>query len=216
MGIGDSKQFLPLLGKPVIAYTLCAFEQAQDIVEIILVCREEDRPRMIRIAEKTGISKLKQVIPGGKSRGDSVRAGVDAVSPHSAYIAIHDGARPLILPETIQRVLTDAYRHQAATLAVPVKDTIKRSDENGMVIETPRRECLWSVQTPQVFQKELYCRAAKLAAENSEDYTDDCQLIEAMGIGVHLCMGEYTNLKITTPDDIAAAEAVLKARRSLK
>ena len=211
MGGTRSKQFLPLLGKPAIAYTLRAFERASSVSEIILVARPEDFEELRAIAGREGICKLRKIVPGGKSRQESVLNGVEQAGD-AGYFAIHDGARPLILPEDIDRVIDDAVKFGASTLAVPVKDTIKIADGNGMVLSTPDRSSLWAVQTPQVFEAGLYRRAVQLAREQGREYTDDCQLVEAAGIGVHLCMGSYSNLKLTTREDLPAAETFLKGR----
>lgn len=212
MGGDRSKQFLPLLGEPAIAYTLAAFERAESITAMIVAARPEDFEELQKIIQEKGFGKVKGIVSGGKSRQESVAAGV-AQAGEFDYFAIHDGARPLVLPEEIDRVVQDAFQFRASALAVPVKDTIKIVDQNGMVLATPDRSLLWAVQTPQVFESSLYRQAMHLAYEQGKDYTDDCQLVEAAGEGVHLCMGSYSNLKLTTQDDIPAAEAVLKGRK---
>ena len=125
---------------------------------------------------------------------------------------IHDGARPFVDGPMLERIAEALPFVQACTVGMPVKDTIKIADENGMVLSTPDRSSLWAVQTPQVFEAGLYRRAVQLAREQGKEYTDDCQLVEAAGNGVHLCMGSYSNLKLTTREDLPAAEAFLKGR----
>lgn len=212
MGSACSKQFLPLCGRPAISYTLQAFEQAETVSDLVIVCRKEDIGEMERIAERYGIKKWRAIIPGGATRQQSVAAGLAQVPVEAAYIAVHDGARPLILPEEIDATVRDAYIHGASALCAPVKDTIKRQDTTGFVQETPPRELLRAVQTPQVFRVELYRQAMERAEKEGADYTDDCQLVEHMGVKVHLLTGGYTNLKLTTQEDIAAAESILQKR----
>ncbi len=207
--MGIPKQFIPLNGRPLIAYTLVAFEQCTAIGEIVVVAREEDHTRLREIADTYGITKLAAVVVGGSTRQDSVRNGVSRCTA-ADYVAIHDGARPLVTPAIIERVAQAAVQYGAATAAVHTKDTVKIADENGMVIETPDRTTLWNVQTPQIFDKTLYERAWQHATEQGLDATDDCQLIEAIGHPVKLIEGCYTNVKVTTPEDVPFAEELLK------
>ncbi|MCI9576863.1 MAG: 2-C-methyl-D-erythritol 4-phosphate cytidylyltransferase [Clostridiales bacterium] len=207
---GRSKQFLDLLGMPALVHTLHAFEQAHRIHEIIVVGREEDIPHMESCIRAQGLQKVKAVVPGGVTRQESVAAGIAKVSPEAVYLAIHDGARPLISPALIDFVVEDAETYRASALGVPVKDTIKVVDGQGFVVDTPKRDTLWAVQTPQVFERALYQEAMDAARKQQADYTDDCQLIERFGVPVHLCLGNYHNLKLTTPEDIVLAEAILQ------
>lgn len=212
MGGKTSKQLLPLCEKPAIAYTLEAFEQARFIHELVVVCRERDRQVLEEICRQYQITKKKTLVEGGNTRQQSVLQGVGAASPNVTHFAIHDGARVLIKSEEIDRAVEDGTRWRASTLAVPVKDTIKTADAHGFVIATPDRSSLWSIQTPQVFEKELYVKAARQAVLEGADYTDDCQLVEHVGIRVHLCMGSYENRKLTTVDDLAVAEQIIRKR----
>lgn len=205
-----SKIWLPLLGVPAIVRTLFAFEQTPGIDSIVVVCREQDKEAVWNVKKEYYLSKIIQVVCGAETRQESVAAGVRAAPEEAQYFAIHDGARPLIEPKLISRVLEDARIHGASALAVPVQDTIKRVDENGFVTETPVRDGLWAVQTPQVFQRTLYLTALQAA---TQAYTDDCQLIEYAGGKVHLCESSPENRKLTTPADLVYAEAVLKSRR---
>ena len=197
MAMGQSKQFLPLLGKPAIVYTLQAFEQAKSVDEIILVCRDEDKEQL-----------------GGTSRQQSVFSGVRACASQTEYIIIHDGARPLITWDLIEKVTADAFTYGAAALGVPVKDTIKVTNAQGFATATPDRSTLWAVQTPQVFEKTSYLSAVKQAIQQEADYTDDCQLMEQLGNQVHLCMGSYENIKLTTKEDLIVAQAILNQRNT--
>lgn len=206
--MGTPKQFIPLNGRPLIAHTLLAFEQCAAIGEIVVVAQEEYHARLREIAETYGITKLSAIVCGGNIRQQSVRNGVDAC--HAEYVAIHDGARPLVTPVIIERVIQGAVQYGAATAAVRTKDTVKIADENDVVIETPDRTALWNIQTPQIFEKSLYERAFKHAAAHGLDVTDDCQLIEAIGQPVKLVEGSYTNIKVTTPEDVPFAEELLR------
>lgn len=207
--MGTPKMLLPLNGTPVILHTLTAFQRSEFIDDVVLVTRAEDVDTLRTMAIGHGITKLCAVVPGGKDRQHSVANGVRACSPESAYFAIHDGARPLVSAACIAAVIRAAKRDGAAAAAVPVKDTIKVADAQGLVLSTPDRATLWSVQTPQVFESELYRRALEHAERTGLTVTDDCRLIEAIGHPVRLVPGEYTNLKITTPEDIRTAEGWL-------
>lgn len=215
MGGTISKQLLPLCGKPAVAYTLEAFEQASSIQELVVVCRAQDQKAMEDICRQYNITKKRALVEGGDTRQKSVLQGVRAASPSATHFAIHDGARALILPAEIDRVVEDGIQYQASALAVPVKDTIKTADCNGFVTSTPDRSTLWSVQTPQVFEKNLYLEAVRQAADKGADYTDDCQLAEHAGAKVHLCMGSYENSKLTTVDDIIVAEQIIRNREEI-
>lgn len=206
--MGKPKIFIPLGGRPLIAHTLSAFEQCEAVSEIVLVAGEEYHDRLRAIAEKYGINKLSAVVRGGDTRQVSVHCGVAACTD-TDYVAIHDGARPLVTPALIEKVVCAAVKHGAAAAAVHTKDTVKIADEQGMVLSTPNRDSLWNVQTPQIFERSLYERAYALATERQLAFTDDCQLIEAVSHPVKLVEGSYANLKVTTPDDIPLAEELL-------
>lgn len=212
MGIADSKQFIPLMGRPAIEYTLKAFESCYLIKEIVAVCREQDKERIRAIADENGFSKVKTLVEGGASRAESVRNGINAASDKAEYFAIHDGARPLITVEEIERVVEAAFETGAATLGVPVKDTIKIVDGYNKIESTPLRSQLRAVHTPQVFEKELYRFALENAGDNMINFTDDCSLIEHMGGEVEVVKGSEENIKLTTPIDVVIAESILKNR----
>ena len=195
-------------GIPVILRTLAAVEAVPEIREIVVVTREDRVEEYRRLLGQC--SRLRAVVPGGSTRQESVRNGVRALSPDCTLAAIHDGARPLVTPEVFARCIEAARNCGAATAAVPVKDTIKLADEAGRVLDTPDRSRLWAVQTPQIFDRERYLRAAEEAERRGLSCTDDCQLFEAMGWEVQLVMGDYRNLKLTTPEDFLAAGAYLE------
>ena len=206
---GVNKLFAPLLGIPVLARSLAALEHCACIEGIVVAAREQDIPDVQRLCGEYRIAKLRAVVPGGETRTQSAACGLAACDADADYIAVHDAARPLVRPETIERVCEAARRFEAAACAVRVKDTVKRTDENGVVLETPERSRLWQVQTPQVFAAALYRRAVEAALRDQADCTDDCALCERLGARVQLVEGDYTNLKITTPEDLAVAQALL-------
>lgn len=205
---GRDKLAEPLDGIPVILRTLAAVEAVPEIREIVVVTQEDRVEEYRRLLGQC--SRLRAVVPGGSTRQESVRNGVRALSPDCTLAAIHDGARPLVTPEVFARCIEAARNCGAATAAVPVKDTIKLADEAGRVLDTPDRSRLWAVQTPQIFDRERYLRAAEEAERRGLSCTDDCQLFEAMGWEVQLVMGDYRNLKLTTPEDFLAAGAYLE------
>lgn len=206
----DSKIWIPLSGTPAIAHTLLAFEKSGSVDDIVVVCRKQDKEKLERLQAEYSLQKLLCVVLGGGTRQQSVACGIAAAPPQTAYFAVHDGARPLVLPEQIDRAVSAAERYGAIALAVPARDTVKRADADGMVLETPPRDRLWYVQTPQVIRRELYEQAVNTV---QGEYTDDCQLIEKAGGRVFLCEGSPENIKLTTPEDVLYAEAVLRKRR---
>ncbi len=212
MGIADSKQFIPLLSRPAIEYTLSAFQNCRYISEIVVVCRNQDIDRIRTIADKNSFSKVTALVSGGDSRAQSVRNGVSAANKNTKYYAIHDGARPLITVEEIERVIEAAFETGAATLGTSVTDTIKVVDGFNKIESTPLRSQLRAVQTPQVFEKDLYRFALENADDNLMNFTDDCSLIENMGGEVEVVKGSRENIKLTTPIDIVIAESILKSR----
>lgn len=211
MGGDTSKQFILIDGVPVIVRTLKAFEIAERIREVVIAARQEDIPQMYALIQDYEITKVKQIITGGETRQESVFHAIAQVDEQADFLAIHDGARPLIRPQEIDLAVSAAMEHGAAALGVPVKDTVKRVDADGKIVDTPDRSTLWAVQTPQVFSRALYLRAAEQAGEDAAQLTDDCQLIEQTGTPVYLVRGAYSNLKITTPEDVFSAEGILRA-----
>ena len=207
MGGSRSKVLEELGGRPALCRSLEVLDRCPLIGEICLVFREQDRADMLPLT--SGLATPVQVVPGGAQRLDSVEQGVAALTGPWEYVAIHDGARPLVTDEVLAAVCRDAMAHGAATAAVPSKDTCKLADEAGFVAATPARDRLWAVQTPQAFSLALYREALGKARAAGQSYTDDCQLIEAAGGSVKLTMGDYRNIKLTTPEDLLAARAYL-------
>lgn len=208
------KQFLEIQGKPVLYYSLHCFQESQVIQEIILVTSEDAISYCQKeIVEKYGFTKVKKIIKGGKERYDSVYAGLLACGEPD-YVFIHDGARPFITEEILERGLEGVRQTGACVVGMPSKDTVKLADENGCVQETPDRNRVWTIQTPQIFRYSLICRAHdSIRRKDMSKITDDAMVVEQeTGVPVRLSMGSYQNIKITTPEDLAVAEAFLKKR----
>lgn len=201
---GASKTMMEIGGEPVLSRTLRAFENAACISKIVIVARVCDFDAIQKAS--AFVTKPLTITEGGKERQDSVSNGA-ALCGDAEYIAVHDAARPFITSEEIETVCADAEKYGAATLAVPVKDTVKVAAADGTVCATPERSTLRAIQTPQVFRLSLYKEALCLAKNAGKQYTDDCQLIEAAGGKVYLTPGDYKNIKITTPEDLLVAEA---------
>ena len=201
---GASKTMMEIGGEPVLSRTLRAFENTACISKIVIVARACDFDAIQKAS--AFVTKPLTITEGGKERQDSVSNGA-ALCGDAEYIAVHDAARPFITPEEIETVCADAEKYGAATLAVPVKDTVKVAAADGTVCATPERSTLRAIQTPQVFRLSLYKEALCLAKNAGKQYTDDCQLIEAAGGKVYLTPGDYKNIKITTPEDLLVAEA---------
>ena len=208
---GVNKILLPLGERKVIGVTMQAFQSCDSVSEIIIVAREDDIPAIQAEAEAAGITKLAACTTGGATRQESVINGIKKISKGTDLVAVHDGARPLVKPEHIEKVIKDASVFGGATLGVPVKDTIKNVD-GGLIIDTPPRSSLYITQTPQIFKRDLYFEGIDFALEHGLDFTDDCQLVEAIGGKVAMTVGDYTNIKITTPEDIDIAEVLLRQR----
>ena len=206
-----SKQFMILKNKPILAHTIEVFEQVQEVTEIVIVTGAADIERVNQYKNQYHWQKIKTVVPGGADRQESVYEGLKAISDEVEWVLIHDGVRPLISPEAIKRVWAGARQTGAAVLAVPVKDTIKQVSESGEIVATPKRTSLRAIQTPQAFRRSLIQAAYEQAKEKGWQGTDDASLAEYMGHSVMTIEGDYRNLKITTPEDMAVAERLLQA-----
>lgn len=207
--MGQDKQMMSLLGVPVLARTIMAFEHCAIIRDIVVVTRQEAISDVQTLISTYNFHKIIAIVAGGKERNESVANGIAAVSNDTVYVAIHDGARPLVTPDEITKVVSVAGETGGAALAVPVKDTIKRVDSQHKILETPLRSSLMAMQTPQVFELGLYKRALEKNIALGLNVTDDCQILENAGYAVYTVEGSYRNLKITTPEDILFAEALL-------
>jgi 2-C-methyl-D-erythritol 4-phosphate cytidylyltransferase len=208
---GKKKQFHSLGGKPILVHTLEKFETCPLIRSILLVVGQEDMDYCLKeIVERYKFQKVSQIVPGGKRRQESVKNGVDALPKEADVVSIHDGVRPFVTRAMIEDTLHAAARFAAVVLAMPVKDTIKVSNPDGTVLKTLDRETLWQIQTPQAFQVSVIKEAHYRAAEDGFVGTDDASLVERLGIKVHILPGSYTNIKITTPEDLFLANLFLK------
>ena len=213
---GINKLLEPLDGIPVLVRTLTALERAQRVDSIVIATREEDLITVSQLCKTYGITKCKKVIRGGEDREHSVLLAALEADPDTELLAVQDGARPLVSPDLIDRVIEAAQRCGAAAPAVPVKDTVKTVREDGAVEETLERSRLRAVQTPQVFEASLLKAALQAALEEGAALTDDCSAVERLGKVVYLIEGVETNLKITTPTDLILAEALLAAEEDVR
>ena len=212
--VGIDKQFIELCGKPVIARSISAFENCDKIDNIVVVARKDSILKIQKIVETEGFKKVSDIVEGGSIRAESVRKGVE-VCLDSKVLLIHDGARPLVTDEIIKSVIDATEIYGACTSGVKVKNTIKIIDKSGMIISTPNRDTLLSIQTPQGFKTEVYKEAIKRVLGNSIKITDDCMLVELMGKDVFTVDGSYENIKITTNEDILLAESIIRDRESI-
>ncbi len=209
-----NKLMAPLLdGVPVLAWTLRALNEAELVDEIVVAVREEDLLSTGDLCKIYGISKPVKIVRGGDTRLDSVLAASLECREDAAFLAVHDGARPLASPALIDRTIALARRTNAAAPAVPVKDTVKLV-RDGVVVSTPPREDLRAVQTPQVFEASLLRAALQAARDAGGVVTDDCAAVERLGKEVHLTEGDYENIKITTPEDLLLAAEILRRREA--
>lgn len=208
---GTDKIMAELCGEPLIVHSIRAFQRCEEVVEIILVTREELREPLSELCVRLRLDKVKTICKGGESRAESVQRGLDCVSKKCGLVAIHDGARPLVSDKVIHDAIRKAAKFGAAAPAIPVKDTIKVV-HGGVVESTPERSGLYAVQTPQVFDVNTYRAALERAIGSKAELTDDCSAAEAFGMNVIITEGSDENLKVTTPNDLILAEAILKAR----
>lgn len=211
---GVKKQFVPVLGVPVLLRTVAVFEDCPLIDEIIVVTGESDVEYTRELlAEK--ITKLTCVIPGGATRQDSALAGLERVSPQSEYVAIHDGARCLVTCDIIENVLLKAYDTGAAAAAEKAVDTVKYADSRGVIEKTIDRDHVWLMKTPQIFNANMYRAGVYTALKDGAAVTDDCMLVERLGFKVHAVDCGHENIKLTYATDKIIAEAILTAREEL-
>jgi len=212
MGASMNKQYLLLDGKPILAHTLELFQNADFIDEIfVVVPAEEMEYCRINVVEKYGIEKVRQIVAGGVERQNSVLNGLRALDCNDEDpVLIHDGVRPFVPLAAVKRSLEMALEYDGAIVAVPVKDTVKVI-KGAFVVSTPQREALWLAQTPQSFRYKIILAAHELAETEGFAGTDDASLLERIGKKVHVVIGDYRNIKITTPEDLILAQAFLDA-----
>ena len=209
---GIDKIMADLDGEPLILHTLRAFQQSDDIQEIILVTREDLQEPLSQLCVDKQLSKVTKICKGGETRAASVQAGLDQISAQCGFVAIHDGARPLVTQAVIHDAIRKAAKFNAAAPGVPVKDTVKVV-HGGVVESTPDRSALYAVQTPQVFALDLYRAALDKAIAAKEELTDDCSAAEKYGLNVVITPGSDENIKVTTPTDLILAAALLRERK---
>jgi 2-C-methyl-D-erythritol 4-phosphate cytidylyltransferase len=212
MGSQQNKLRLTLLGKPILAWTLIAAEAAESIHWIGIIGQPEDWPMWEQLIQELAISKPIQLIHGGTTRQESVYNGLQALPPDAKYVLIHDGARCLGTPDLLNRCAQALEQYSGFVAAVPVKDTIKVVDTQQQICSTPDRAQLWAAQTPQGFDVEKLKTCHAEGRRQGWEVTDDAALFEKFNLPVHIVMGEETNLKITTPADLAIAELILRQR----
>lgn len=217
MGSKINKQFIDIDNKPILVHTLNKFEQSPYVDEIILISKEQEveycRKEIVR---KYGFKKIKKIIRGGKERQDSIYNGILALDEKCDIVLTHDGARPFVRKENIEDGIKGVITYGACVIGVPVKDTIKAIDDENDVHHTPKRSMLWAAQTPQCFWKKLLQEGYEYAIEEGIVGTDDSSLVEKVGNKVKMIMGNYDNIKITTPEDLIIAESLLKVDEGLK
>ena len=210
--MGTDKLTADLCGVPVLVRTLRVFDTCELVNEIVVVTRGDRIEEIADLCKAYGISKVSKVLAGGSTRVESALVGVSEVDPKASRIAIHDGARPLVTTELIERTVRAAKEYYAAVPVIPSTDTLKAVDEKGYVIGTVDRATTWRVQTPQVFKADFIKGALTKAMEKNLPLTDDCSAMEMMGVKTMTVPGDEDNIKLTTPRDMILAEAILKAR----
>lgn len=207
--MGFDKLSATIAGRPVIAHTMRAFERAECVSDIVVVAREDRQAEIQGIVRKANLEKVRSIIPGGKHRQDSVRAGLDQLDAATKYVAVHDAARPLITPEQIESVFEQCQIHAAATLAEPITDTLKYADTDFFVRGSVDRHQLYAMQTPQIFERRLIEDAYRAVYAENASVTDEVSAVERLGHKVILVPSKDLNFKITYPRDLALAEFVL-------
>ena len=213
MAKGINKAFILLNNRPILAHTLDVFEACAGINDIIVVVGADDIQQTRTIINTYGYRKIKEVVPGGAERQHSIANALKEIPVNTQLVLIHDGARPLVTQKLVMEVLLASNETGAAIVAVPVKDTIKIGNKEGFVLETPDRTNLWAVQTPQVFKRDIIEEAYRQAEQAAVVATDDAGLVERIGVKVRLIMGDYNNLKVTTPEDLVVAETIIRGRK---
>lgn len=212
MGSGLDKCFLSLGAKPVVAWSLLAFEACKDVNSIILVVRKDQVAAARGLQMMFGIKKLKTIVVGGRRRQDSVQAALKGIAPYETqFIVVHDAARPCVTPALISETLKSARKFGSGVAAMPMVDTVKVAEKDLIVTSTPDRSTLWAVQTPQTFESKKLIEAYNtFGTDKTVTYTDDASVMEAAGETVRLVKWTEPNIKITTPIDLTIAAALLK------
>ncbi len=209
MGPGTDKAFLSLVNKPVVAWSLLAFERCPDVDRIVLVVRKDQLVASKAVVQMFGISKIHAIVAGGSKRQESVQAGLAACDIDTRYVVVHDGARPCVTSDMISEVVKMVRRMPAAMVGRRMTDTVKRVEKGTTIVGTEEREKLWAVQTPQAFQYRILREAYK-ALKPKQEVTDDCQAVELLGEPVKILECRQPNFKITTVEDLQFAGVLLK------
>uniref|UniRef100_A0A0E0CBA4 2-C-methyl-D-erythritol 4-phosphate cytidylyltransferase, chloroplastic n=1 Tax=Oryza meridionalis TaxID=40149 RepID=A0A0E0CBA4_9ORYZ len=210
MGASMPKQYLPLLGLPIALHSLKTFCQLKEVKEVVVVC-DPDYKDIFEGSIENVQMPIKFALPG-KERQDSVYNGLQEIDGDSELVCVHDSARPLVSSEDVKKVLEDAIVHGAAVLGVPVKATIKEADSNSFVVKTLDRKTLWEMQTPQVMRPSLLRDGFELVKRDGLEVTDDVSIVEYLKHPVYITEGSYTNIKVTTPDDLLLAERLMNEK----
>jgi 2-C-methyl-D-erythritol 4-phosphate cytidylyltransferase len=210
--MGFDKLFAAIAGKPVIAHTIRAFERASSVDEIIVVAPENRHDEIKAIVRDENFVKVQSIIPGGRQRQDSVRAGLDHLDSFARYVAVHDAARPLITPDQIERVFERCANHGAAALAEPINDTLKRAEADLIVTDSVDRHQLYAMQTPQIFERQLIEEAYRAVFAENISVTDEVSAVERLGRKVVLVLNDDFNFKVTYPRDLPLADFILRQR----
>ena len=214
MGGNIPKQFLSLGDIPILAYALRTLESVQSITDIIVVIPQADQDYCREdIIERCGIRKVTDIVSGGPRRQDSVRNGLMAITETPALVVVHDGVRPFVSKKIVTNAVHVAMESGAALVAIPMKDTVKRVNQQGYVEGTLNREELWLAQTPQVFRYSWLMEAHQLAEAKNLEVTDDAGMIEQLGYPISIVEGSAHNIKITRPEDLALGEAILSCQK---
>ncbi|RKD33766.1 2-C-methyl-D-erythritol 4-phosphate cytidylyltransferase [Thermohalobacter berrensis] len=209
-----NKQFIKIKNKPILAYTIEKFEECKYVDEIVVVTRKEEMEFCkVEVIEKYGFKKVKGIVEGGKERQDSVYNGLLAVSENCDIVLIHDGARPFVSIKNIVDGIKGVLEYKACVIGVPVKDTIKKVNDQLDVVDTPKRSELWAVQTPQCFDYNLILKAYRRLENEQIHVTDDSNLVELLGHKVKMIKGSYDNIKVTTPEDLKIGEVILESNQ---
>jgi len=209
---GKHKLLIQLRGKPVIWWVLKPFEKCREIEGIVLVAPQELQDKFKQIIDKAGFEKVTHIIPGGENRQASVYNGLTALPENVDHIIIHDGARPFLSSYLLDKIITIGKKRDAATLAIPVYDSLKRI-KSGKVVENMPREGIWVAQTPQIFKKELLLKAYDKAFQDNFTGTDEVSLVSRLPYPVQIILGSVENLKLTSPQDLAAADLLIRAQQ---
>ncbi|HEY8486224.1 MAG TPA: 2-C-methyl-D-erythritol 4-phosphate cytidylyltransferase [Limnochordales bacterium] len=213
LSVPVAKQFLPVLGRPLVYYSLDVFDRCEAVEGVVLVVRAGDVEYAWReVVRRYRLRKVMDVVPGGSTRRRSVHAGLRALKslePPWDLVVVHDGVRPLVTQQLVLQTVEQACRYGAATVGTPAEETVKLVDQRGLVFMTPDRRRLWNIQTPQAFRFELLWQAHERAEAWGLEATDDCTLVEALGQPVRVLAGSRANLKVTVPEDLVMVEALL-------